>query len=31
MENKEYTARQEQLARFEKALGHPARIAIMDF
>ncbi len=31
MENKEYTARQEQLARFAKALGHPARIAIMDF
>ena len=32
MENdKKYTARQEQLARFAKALGHPARIAIMQF
>ncbi len=28
---KEYTISQEQLARFAKALGHPARIAIMDF
>lgn len=28
---KEYTATQEQLARFAKALGHPARIAIMHF
>ena len=28
---KEYTASQEQIARFAKALGHPARIAIMDF
>lgn len=26
-EKKEYTATQEQLARFAKALGHPARIA----
>lgn len=31
MENKEYTTRQEQLARFAKAMGHPARIAILDF
>ena len=32
MENdKKYTARQEQLARFAKALGHPARISIMQF
>lgn len=31
MENKEYTARQEQLARFAKAMGHPARVAILDF
>lgn len=29
--NKSYTIRQEQLARFAKALGHPARIAIMQF
>lgn len=28
---KEYSIRQEQLARFAKALGHPARIAILDF
>lgn len=28
---KEYTQRQEQIARFAKALGHPARIAILDF
>ena len=27
MENKEYTVKQEQLARFAKALGHPARVA----
>ena len=32
MENdKNYTIKQEQLARFAKALGHPARIAIMQF
>lgn len=31
MPNKIYTAQQEQLARFAKALGHPARIAIMQF
>lgn len=30
-EKKEYTAKQEQLARFAKALGHPARIAILHF
>lgn len=28
---KDYTVTQEQLARFAKALGHPARIAIMHF
>jgi len=32
MENKkEYTEKQERMARFAKALGHPARIAIMQF
>ena len=30
-EKKEYTSTQGQLARFAKALGHPARIAIMHF
>lgn len=30
-EKKDYTATQEQLARFAKVLGHPARIAIMHF
>ena len=29
--NKSYTAEQERLARYAKALGHPARIAIMQF
>lgn len=29
--NKDYTADSEQLARFAKALGHPARITIMEF
>ena len=29
--NKDYSIRQEQLARFAKALGHPARIAILQF
>ena len=29
METKEYTTDQEQLARFAKAMGHPARIAIL--
>ena len=28
---KEYTEKQERIARFAKALGHPARIAIMQF
>lgn len=31
MANKEYSIRQEQLARFAKAIGHPARIAILQF
>lgn len=31
MENKEYTVKQEQLARFAKAMGHPARVAIIEF
>ena len=30
-EKKEYTYRQEKLARFAKALGHPARVAIVQF
>lgn len=30
-EKKDYTAAQERLARFAKALGHPARIAILHF
>lgn len=30
-EIKKYTSRQEDLARIAKALGHPARIAIMQF
>lgn len=29
--NKDYTVDNEQLARFAKALGHPARITIMEF
>lgn len=29
--SKEYTVDNEQLARFAKALGHPARITIMEF
>ena len=28
---KDYTVNQEQITRFAKALGHPARIAILDF
>lgn len=28
---KKYTEKQEKLARFAKALGHPARIAVMQF
>lgn len=31
MINKEYTIKQEQIARFAKAMGHPARIAILQF
>lgn len=31
MDNKEYTTSQEQLARFAKAMGHPARVAILEF
>ena len=31
MSNKDYSIRQEQLARFAKAMGHPARIAILQF
>ncbi len=31
MENKDYTIKQEQVARFAKAMGHPARIAILQF
>ncbi len=30
-EKRDYTIKQERLARFAKALGHPARIAIMNF
>lgn len=29
--NKEYSEHQEKLARFAKALGHPARVAVMQF
>lgn len=29
--NRDYTADNEQLARFAKALGHPARITIIEF
>ena len=31
MANKDYRIRQEQIARFAKAMGHPARIAILQF
>lgn len=31
MKEKQYTAEQERLARFAKAMGHPARIAILEF
>ena len=31
MNNKSYTLNQEQIARFAKAMGHPARIAILQF
>ncbi|MEF9923414.1 MAG: metalloregulator ArsR/SmtB family transcription factor [Muribaculaceae bacterium] len=30
-QNRDYTANSEQIARFAKALGHPARITIMEF
>lgn len=29
--NKKYTCQQEQIARFAKVMGHPARIAILQF
>lgn len=31
MANKDYTLKQEQIARFAQAMGHPARIAILQF
>lgn len=31
MEDKKYTDEQTQIARFAKAMGHPARMAILDF
>ena len=31
MINKNYTIKQDLLARFAKAMGHPARIAILEF
>ena len=31
MQTKQYTAEQEQIARFAKAMGHPARMAILSF
>lgn len=31
MDKNSYTTEQERIARIAKALGHPARIAIMDF
>lgn len=31
MANKDYTTRQELLAKYAKAMGHPARIAILQF
>lgn len=31
MEKKTYTLEQEQMARFAKAMGHPARMAILEF
>ena len=31
MESKKYTLEQEQIARFAKAMGHPARMAILRF
>lgn len=29
--DKDYTTEQERIARYAKAMGHPARIAILDF
>lgn len=31
MTSKDYNTKQEQLARFAKAMGHPARVAILEF
>ena len=31
MTNKQYTIKQELIARFAKAMGHPARVAILQF
>ena len=31
MSNKQYTIKQELIARFAKAIGHPARVAILQF
>ena len=31
MKDKPYTVEQEQIARFAKAMGHPARMAILAF
>lgn len=31
MKEKQYTAEQEQMSRFAKAMGHPARMAILTF
>lgn len=31
MTDKKYTDEQEQIARFAKAMGHPARMAILQF
>ena len=31
MKEKQYTTEQEQIARFAKAMGHPARMAILAF
>lgn len=31
MTTKQYTTEQEQIARFAKAMGHPARVAILQF
>ena len=31
MSNKQYTIKQDLIARFAKAMGHPARVAILQF